>query len=298
MEQIARKLAAKITGAVRTKEPLCRHTSLKIGGPADLFVEPATREELAFTLACLRQAGVEWFLLGNGTNLLVHDAGFRGAVIRLAGDFCRYEFDGMTIHAGAAVSLAHLAREAVRRGCAGLAFAAGIPGTVGGALVTNAGAHGASLGDVVAEAQIMDESGELHTCLPESLGLAYRKSSIPPAHVVCAVTLQLTAGDREELERQCRDDYLFRRKHQPHQPNAGSIFKNPPGEVAGRLIEAAGLKGCRVGGAVISAIHANFIVNDGQATAADVMALIEKARAEVAGKFGIELELEICLLGY
>lgn len=297
MKQTAEKLAAQITGAVRTNEPLSRHTSFKIGGPADLFIEPETIAELVSVLTTLRQEGIPYFMLGNGTNLLVGDRGYRGAVIRLAGEFLCASFTGSNVQAGAGVLLARLAREACDRGLAGLEFAAGIPGTVGGALVMNAGAHGAAFGDVLADADILDGDLKLHTVPSGDLGLSYRKSQLSPDSVVCGVRLTLTAGDREKQARICREHLRFRQERQPRQPNAGSIFKNPPHDSAGRLIEAAGYKGRRAGGAMVSDLHANFIINSGDATAADVLALMDAVRTAVLQQFGINLEPEIRLLG-
>ena len=297
MKDVAEIIAEKIA-TVRLQEPLSRHTSFKIGGPADLYLEAENVEQLVFALSCLRKHKIPYYVLGSGTNILVHDDGYRGAVIRLAGQFREFNFQQRLVTAGAAVPLAVLAQRAQELGLRGLEFAAGIPGSVGGALVMNAGAHGHALGELVLEAQILDSALTLHTYQPQDLGLSYRKSNIGPPQVVCAVKLQLAAGDRDELKRQSRDALTFRRNRQPRQPNAGSIFKNPPHDAAGRLIEAAGLKGQRVGGAAISDVHANFIVNEQNATAQDVMTLITKIQQEVWCQFGIELELEIRLLGY
>lgn len=298
MERIARELDSKISGPVRTGETLSRYTSFRIGGPADLYVEPATTDELVVVLATLRQEGIPCFVLGSGTNLLVSDSGYRGAVLRLGGQFCQYAINGLVVNAGAAVNLAMLANDACRRGLAGLEFAAGIPGSVGGALVMNAGAHGGAISDCLREAVLLDRSLALHTLASDALGLSYRQSSLPSDSIVCSVSLLLQPGDPVILERMRRQHLAFRRDRQPRQPNAGSIFKNPPGDGAGRLIEAAGLKGRRVGGAMISPQHANFFVNCGEATARDVFSLIDMTREEVANRFGVMLELEIRLLGY
>jgi UDP-N-acetylmuramate dehydrogenase len=293
----AEKLAACTAGAVRLNEPMSRHTSFRIGGPADYYIEPGTSEELACVLQCLRYENIPFFILGNGTNLLVGDAGYRGAVLRLAGDFCRFDFRDDLLDAGAAVPLAKLAREACNRGFGGLEFAAGIPGTLGGALVMNAGAHGSAVGEVLESADIIGSDLNVHTLAAGELGLAYRRSSIPPESVVCRARFRLRHGDRETLARVCETNLNFRRERQPRQPNAGSVFKNPPGDAAGRLIEAAGLKGRRCGGAMISDVHANFIVNCGGASARDVLELIAAAREEVLRQSGKTLELEIRLLG-
>lgn len=298
MKDIAQRLASEIVGDVRINEPLSRYTSFKIGGPAGLFVEPQTTNDLIITLAYLQKQSIPVFILGNGTNLLVNDSGYRGAVIRLAGDFSRVEFIGNTVDAGAAVSLPKLARDVSSRGLSGLEFAAGIPASVGGALVMNAGAHGSEISDLVTDADILDANLKVHTLTRERLQLSYRKSVLPLKAVVCRVRFQLQPGETEASLAKCRDHLLFRRERQPRLPNAGSIFKNPPQDAAGRLIEAAGLKGRRAGGAMISEVHANFFVNCGNATAEDVCTLIQMARNAVATKFGIELKLEVRLLGY
>lgn len=298
MKSVAHLLADNIAGTVKTGEPMSRHTSFKIGGPADLFVEPLTTAELITVLTCLRQEGIPHFILGNGTNLLVSDSGYRGAVLRLAGEFKESSIDNLMVNAGASVTLAVLAREACERGLGGLDFACGIPGTVGGALVMNAGAHGSSFDKQLVDAVILTQNLEVHTLVPQQLGLSYRKSNLPFDSVVCSVRLKLEAGDQQELARICREHLKFRSQRQPRQSNAGSIFKNPPQDVAGRLIEAAGLKGRKVGGAMISDVHANFIVNCGGALASDVLALIEMVQSDVAKLFNVELELEMRLLGY
>ena len=298
MKDIAQRLATAIVGDVRTDEPLSRYTSFKIGGPADLFVEPQTTHDLNVALTCLRQQNVPVFILGNGTNLLVSDSGYRGAVIRLAGDFARLDFHGNQVDVGAAVSLPKLAKDACGRGLSGLEFAAGIPATVGGALVMNAGAHGSEIGNLVTEAEILDANGKVRTFTRSELSLSYRRSVLPPQAVVCRVKLALQPGETEVLLAKCQEHMLFRRKRQPRLPNAGSIFKNPPQDAAGRLIEAVGLKGRRAGGAMISDVHANFFVNCGNATAEDVCTLIKMAQVAVAKQFGIELKLEVRLLGY
>ncbi|MBS4008058.1 MAG: UDP-N-acetylmuramate dehydrogenase [Clostridium sp.] len=298
MRNTAEKIASQISGIVRSDELLSRHTSFKIGGPVDLFVEPLTMTDLIIVLSILRREEIPYYLLGSGTNLLVSDAGYRGAVVRLAGEFKQFAYENCCVEAGAAVPLARLASDAGRRGLAGLDFAAGIPGTVGGALVMNAGAHGSAIGNVLLEALILDEKLCLHSFAAKDLGLSYRKSNITSASVVCRVKLRLSQGERDLQAKICGQHLRFRREHQPLQPNAGSIFKNPPHDFAGRLIEAAGLKGRRAGGAMISDLHANFIVNCGNASAADVWFLLEMAREEVARQFGVNLELEIRLLGY
>lgn len=297
MKKIAELLAAGISGPVKCHEPLSRHTSFRIGGPADLYLQPRTTAELIFALTLLKEKGVPYFLLGSGTNILVTDSGFRGAVIRLAGDFVQFAYKGTVVKSGAAVPLARLAGDACDRDLSGLEFATGIPGSVGGALYMNAGAHGRATGDMLVDAVILDHTLSLHTFRAEELNLSYRTSGIEPGAIVCFARFSLSPGKREDIERKRREFMDFRRSRQPRQPNAGSIFKNPPQDAAGRLIEATGLKGHRSGGAKISEIHANFIVNCGNATATDVLTLIELVKETVHKKFGINLALEIQVLG-
>ncbi len=298
MEQIVKSLAAVVSGLVKTQEPMSRHTSFQIGGPADLYLQPQTTTELISALTLLKEKGIPYFLLGRGTNILVGDGGYRGAVIGLAGDFMQFSYEGTIVRSGAAVPLPRLAGNACKREMSGLEFATGIPGSVGGALFMNAGAHGRSVGDILVDAEILDCAAlSLHTFRASDLMLSYRTSGIAEGSVVCFARFALSPGKMEDIERKRREFTDFRRLRQPRQPSAGSIFKNPPQDAAGRLIEAAGLKGRRSGGAKISEIHANFIVNCGNATATDVLTLIEWAKEAVDRKFGISLALEIQVLG-
>lgn len=297
MEHVARLIKDRTGCSVKTAEPLSRHTSFGIGGPADLFVEPHTVAELITALRLLHEECIPYYFLGNGTNLLVGDKGVCGAVVRLRGEFARYHYDGETVVSGAAVPLALLAKDTCREGFINLAFASGIPGSLGGALYMNAGAHGSALGDFVLNAVILDRDLVIQKLSRQDLNLAYRKSGIPHGSVICSVRLQLEPGDRDSIGRKCREYLVYRQNRQPSQPNAGSVFKNPPQDTAGRLLDAAGLKGSRLGDAMISEVHANFIVNCGSATAADVLALIEFAQKVVYEKFGVRLEMEIQKLG-
>jgi UDP-N-acetylmuramate dehydrogenase len=296
MDYLARQLAL-LNISVRTSEPLARHTSYKVGGPAALFAEPRTIGELRTVLFLCRERNVSSFLLGGGTNLLVSDKGFAGAVIRLAGEFNSFSYNELTADCGAGVRLATLAMDAGRRGLSNLEFAVGIPGTLGGALVMNAGAHEREIGQVVLDALVLDRDLQLQTLTRGQLSFTYRQSRLPPGAVVCRARIALAHGRREEIQERCRQNLQLRRERQPREPSAGSVFKNPPGQAAGRLLEEAGLKGLRKGGAMISTVHANFIVNCGNATAADILALIEKARHVVREKYGVDLEPEIRLLG-
>jgi UDP-N-acetylmuramate dehydrogenase len=246
--------------------------------------------------------GLPWRVLGGGSNVLVSDAGVRGLVIVNRARQTVFE-DGFVVQAESGANLAALARSCVARGWAGLEWAVGVPGTVGGAVVGNAGAHGGDISGVLQSVTVLD-AGEVVQWPAERLGYAYRNSVLKRSAregavscVVLAATLALEPGDPAHLAQKA-DEFLERRKRiQPPGPSFGSMFKNPPGDYAGRLIEAAGLKGTQIGGAQVSPLHANFFVNTGGATAADVLALVQLARQRVQEQFGVELELEVELVG-
>jgi len=288
---------------VRADEPLTRHTFYRIGGPADLFVVAGSVEELVAAVTLARANGAPYFILGAGTNVLVSDRGMRGLVVESRAKKVTWtETDNraqVTVEAGAPLS--RLARQAARRGWAGLTWACGIPGTVGGGVVQNASAHGGCLADVLQSVTVLDND-DVTWCVPaENLGFDYRdsvfKKRIGPAWVILIAELRLHRGNPAELAARIADYDAWRRARQPAGASCGSVFKNPPGDYAGRLVEAAGLKGERAGGAEISPLHANVFVNKGGATAADVMVLIDRARSEVMRQFSVALELEIELVG-
>jgi UDP-N-acetylmuramate dehydrogenase len=297
-EQLVRLLAEQ----VRFTLPLAHYTSFRIGGPADAFAEPRTVEELQTLLALLHGEGVPFFLLGGGTNLLVSDKGVRGVVIKL-GDGFNYaswqeQGDGAIVNVGAAHSLGRFVREAARKGYHGVEFAEGIPGSVGGGLLMNAGAFGGELSRVVAAITGVHGQGLRSRLTGEEIGFAYRRTALPPQFVVAEVEFHLQHGDSAEITAAMERAQRKRQQAQPHgYPNAGSIFKNPPGTYAGRLIEGAGLKGRAQGKARISEQHANFIVNTGGASAADVKCLMEQAQLAVWEKNQVWLEPEIRLVG-
>lgn len=287
---------------LKVAEPLARYTSMKIGGPADYFIDVESGAALAQLLPLLKRRRTPVHFFGNGSNLLVSDRGVRGAVIRLAGEFKRVEWneegDTVRLEVGAACSVTRLVREAARRGCGGLEFAEGIPGTVGGALVMNAGAYGSEFERVVDGVEAMTEAGAAIRFTRAEMTFGYRDSHLPPQTVVTRVRMRLPREASAEVSSKVRALVTRRKSSQPSgYPNSGSMFRNPPGDFAGRLIEAAGLKGRRVGQAQISERHGNFIVNLGGASAANVRALMELARAEVKKQFGVELAAEVMLLG-
>ncbi len=287
---------------VRRDEPLARHTSFRIGGPADLFVAAATVSELQAALRAARAHGYPVFFIGGGSNLLVSDRGIRGLVLKLGKPFDFVEWgldaDGGSLRVGAAVPFKRLVAQTVAAGLAGLEFGEGIPGTIGGGILMNAGAFGGEIGRVVTVLEAVDESGERVELPREELGFAYRRLTLPRRALITAVRLRLGRGDAAVLAASVADAKARRDRHQPKgHPNAGSIFKNPPGAFAGRLLEEAGLKGARFGDAMFSERHANFIVNLGRARAADVKGLIDLATRTVRRRRAIELEPEVRLVG-
>ncbi|HXG50091.1 MAG TPA: UDP-N-acetylmuramate dehydrogenase [candidate division Zixibacteria bacterium] len=293
----------KIPGlTIRLCEPLAPFTSIKIGGPADYLIEAGTEEALARLLPLLRRHGTAVCFLGNGSNVLVSDLGVRGAVIRLSGEFRRVRWDeeGETVRAlaGAGCAVTQLVREAARRGYAGLEFAEGIPGSVGGALAMNAGAYGSEFERLVDRVEGLSAAGERVRFERGEMRFAYRESNLPPGMIVTRVVLRLAKEDPARVSSRVRELVQRRRSSQPAgHPNSGSMFRNPPGDFAGRLVEAAGLKGKRIGQSQISEKHANFIVNLGGAKAAEVRRLMELAQAEVKARFGVELQPEVRFLG-
>ncbi|MGI6285425.1 UDP-N-acetylmuramate dehydrogenase [Neomoorella humiferrea] len=293
---LAKELQRGLKEQVRINEPLARYTTWRIGGPADLFVRPARDEEFDFCLDFARQKGLPLHIMGNGSNLLVRDGGVRGLVLQ-TGAWRRVMVQDRYIKACAGAMLPPLLALAVRQGLSGLEFAAGIPATVGGALVMNAGTPEGSLGDVVREVEVITATGR--RCLKrEEITFGYRSCSLRGAGVVLTVHLALAPADPPLIKERVRANIARRRARQPLEwPNAGSVFKNPPGLYAGRLIELVGAKGWQVGDAQVSSKHANFIVNLGRATAADVLELIARVQEAVARNFGINLEMEIEVWG-
>jgi len=283
---------------LQVNQSLAEFTSFRIGGPADLFVTVESEAELMRAKAAAHRAAMPTFCLGHGTNLLVSDRGIRGFVIRLGEGFNQISIDDVKVTAGAGVDFGELVETVVERGLEGLEFGEGIPGTVGGGLVMNAGAFGGEIARVVTRVHGVTEEGVARALTPEEVNFAYRRTNLPPHFVIARVDFELHYGDREELRARVMEVRAKRASRQPREvPNAGSIFKNPPGNFAGRLLQAAGMKGYRIGGAAFSEQHANFIVNLGGARANDVHALIEMARAKVMESSGFVLEPEVRLVG-
>jgi UDP-N-acetylmuramate dehydrogenase len=279
-------------------EPLAKHTSFKIGGPADAFAKPATVAELKICLDFCVANGLPSFFLAGGTNLLVKDAGIRGLTIKLEGEFKEIAITGKKLRAGAGTNLALISTKAGLAGLSGLEFAVGIPGSLGGGLVMNAGAHGGELSQVVTKIGLL-EDGAIKEIGPSEAGFEYRNSRFKNSGVLLLwAEMDLKEGNPAEISRHMEEVLAKRKASQPiHMPNAGCVFKNPPGNSAGRLIEEAGLKGLQEGGAQISELHANFVVNLGGAKAGEVLALMQTAREAVQKKFGVTLENEVLVVG-
>ena len=298
MKALESDLRAKFGARVRASMPLAELTSFRIGGPADLFVAVENETELMHAKAAAYRAGIPCFCLGAGTNLLVSDRGMRGLVVRLGDGFAKIKIDDAKVVAGAAAPFGALVREVVDRGLEGLEFGEGIPGTVGGGLVMNAGAFGGEIAKVVTLVHGVTESGEALALSKDDVKFAYRRTELPAHFIITRVDFELARGDRAQLTARVAELHAKRASRQPRGvPNAGSIFKNPPGNFAGKLLEGAGLKGTRLGGAAFSDQHANFIVNLGGAQAAEVRALIDMARNKVKEQSGVWLEPEVRLVG-
>ncbi|NIO12112.1 MAG: UDP-N-acetylmuramate dehydrogenase [Deltaproteobacteria bacterium] len=286
----------------RVNEHLARYTSMKVGGPADFFIDVQNHGSLAPLLRTLSQNRVPFYLLGRGSNVLVSDLGVRGAVVRLGAEFRKVvwqeEKSAVRATLGAAYPMARLVRDAMIRGYAGLEFAEGIPGSVGGALVMNAGAYGSEMERVVERVDGVTYQGKPVSLPKEEMVFSYRNIRLPQEMIVTRVQILLSKGNANDVSRRVRDLVQIRKEKQPTgYPNSGSMFRNPPGDFAARLIEAAGLKGKKIGNASISERHANFIVNLGGAKAEEVRRLMEMAGATVKKKWGVELVPEVHFLG-
>ncbi len=279
-------------------EPMARRTTFRVGGPADVLFLPERADQVVRALDAAREAGVPVVIIGNGSNLLVRDKGIRGLVIALGEGFSEIRFGGNTVEAQAGASLAKLAAAAQARGLSGLEFASGIPGTLGGGCAMNAGAYGGQLSDVLIDAEVLMD-GAVKTLSRDGMQMGYRTARpLREGGIVLSARFALTPDDPEAILCRMRELNARRRDKQPlNWPSAGSTFKRPEGHFAGALIEGAGLKGRRVGGAQVSEKHAGFIVNTGGATAADILTLIGIVQAEVQASSGVWLETEVRVLG-
>jgi UDP-N-acetylmuramate dehydrogenase len=297
--ELTRRLERIAGLELRENEPLARHTSFGIGGPADLLAIPHEPRALCEAIGIAHEMETEPVFLGNGTNLIVRDGGVRGLVIRIAGEMGHVQMEGEQAIVEAGAPLAMLCCQCARKGLTGMEFAAGIPGTLGGALIMNAGANGGEISDVIEWVEVADRSGSISRMASEELSFGYRRSTLRElGHAIIRARLSFRSGDPAEIHEKLCDTLSQRCARQPvSSPSAGSIFKRPEGDYAGRLLETVGAKGMQVGRAAVSMKHANFVVNLGGATARDVMGLIEAAQNLVYEEFGIMLEPEVCVVG-
>ena len=306
MVEIAEKAFGEILRAcaddatVLANEPMAAHTTFRIGGPADWLVRPRSVEAAARIVRACRARGVALHVLGRGSNVLVSDAGVRGVVMEMGSDFASVDVDGCRITAQAGATLADVANTACDRGLAGFEFAHGIPGTVGGAAIMNAGAYGGEFKDVAVGVRCLTPEGDVVSVSAEDAAWGYRSSLLADrGYIVVEATIELSPGDPESI-RATMDDLMRRRiEKQPLElPSAGSTFKRPEGHFAGQLIDEARLRGYRVGGAQVSEKHAGFVVNAGGATAADVRQVIADVQARVRETAGVDLEPEVRMWGF
>ena len=299
-EQLAARFVSLLAeDRVRTDEPMREHTTFRIGGPADFFLLPETEEEVLAVLDFCKEKGLPRTVIGNGSNLLVSDAGYRGAVIAIDRNMSEIRVEGNRVIAQAGALLAQLATAAREAGLTGLEFAGGIPGSVGGAVAMNAGAYGGEICDTLERIRAIDAEGTLRDVPAKELALSYRTSRVKEeGWIVLEATFALEEGDREEIAARMEELKAARAEKQPlNLPSAGSTFKRPPGNFAGKLIMEAGLAGFAVGGAAVSEKHCGFVVNQGGATADDVYRLIREVTARVRAASGITLEPEVRFLG-
>jgi UDP-N-acetylmuramate dehydrogenase len=300
IDALLRELNEYQVGTVKKDEELARHTTMKIGGPADLFIEPTSIEGLKKTMQLVQKYRVNWRAIGRGSNLLVSDQGIEGVVIKLGNNLKDMKLDGTQLTVGAGYSIVALAVLISKKGLSGLEFASGIPGSVGGAVYMNAGAHGSDISKILTDAHILFEDGSLQWLTNDEMEFSYRTSVLQrkrPGMVVEA-RFQLTEGDKEQIVAVMQKNKDYRKVTQPYDsPCAGSIFRNPLPHFAGKLVEEAGLKGFQIGGAQISEMHGNFIVNAGNAKASDVLQLIEYVKKTIMEKYNIQMETEVEIIG-
>lgn len=285
---------------MRQNELMSRHTTLRIGGPADLLLYPRNLDELQWIMRVINEYGLPWRVIGRGSNLLVHDGGIRGVIIKLDEGFSDFSVDGKRVEVGGGHSTILLATLMTKNGLTGLEFAGGIPGNIGGAVYMNAGAHGAEISDVLVSADVLLNTGEIITLSKEDLHFRYRTSTLQNevSGIVVKAMFELSTGPKKDIMTTLSRFKNHRKNTQPLQfPCAGSVFRNPPEDYAGRLIQEAGLKGYRVGDAEISTMHGNFIINRGAATAKDVLTLIDHIIKTIDSKFNAKLKPEVLVVG-
>jgi UDP-N-acetylmuramate dehydrogenase len=300
MDELLKELQNLNIGKVKVDELLSLHTTIKIGGPADLFVEPSSAKNLEKLMEFIRKHHLNWRPIGRGSNLLVSDKGIEGVVIKLGSGLDHLEVNGTEVMVEGGHSLISLATLISKKGLSGFEFAGGIPGSVGGAVYMNAGAHGSDISKILTKALVLFEDGELEWLTNDEMEFSYRSSVLQkkrPGLVVEAV-FQLESGDRAAIVADMQKNKDYRKDTQPWNfPCAGSIFRNPLPNYAGKLIEVSGLRGYSIGGAKISEMHGNFIVNTGEAKAADVLALIQHVKDTIFNLYEVRMETEVEIIG-
>lgn len=287
-------------GKVKENEPLANHTTIKIGGPAEIFIEPSSIENLQKTMEAILNNNVKWRAIGRGSNLLVSDKGIEGAVIKLGSGLDHIKIEDTKVKAGGGVSLISLAAMISKKGISGFEFAGGIPGSVGGAVYMNAGAHGRDISKILSSAHILFSDGTMEWLSNEEMEFSYRTSVLQKKRpgIVTEAVFELEEGEKDLIAAEMQKNKDYRRNTQPwNYPCAGSIFRNPLPNYAGRLIETAGLKGYSIGGAKISEMHGNFIVNNGNATAEDVLTLIQYIKDKIFDLYEVKMETEVEIIG-
>ncbi len=284
-------------GYIGISEPLARFTTFRIGGPADFYFEPEDKEDLLNLIKYLKEINYPFIIIGNGSNVLISDEGFRGVAINLESGFNQINVNGNRVYAESGIRLSKFVDTCIEHSLVGVENLAGIPGTLGGAILMNAGAYGGEISDYILTVEVLHDN-DYKFLQKEDCGFAYRKSNLE-GKIIISAEFELPTGDKEKAKERRKELLLRRNETQPVEfPNAGSIFKNPSGDYAGRLIEEAGLKGLVIGGAKVSEKHANFIINFNNASAKDVIALMKIIQEKVLEKFGVLLEPEIKLIGF
>lgn len=299
MNQIILKELQNISKNVKINEPMLNHTSFKVGGFADLFITPKSIDELVKVYKFLKRENIHIFIMGKGTNILVSDNGIRGAVIKISDNLSNFCVKENVIEAEAGIELSILSKAASEKSLSGLEFSCGIPGTLGGAVIMNAGAYGGEIKDILINTTYMNENGEIEEILLEGHKFKYRSSTLQDKKgIVLKSKLKLFKEDKEKIEKTMEELTYLRRMKQPlDRPSAGSVFKRPEGYYAGKLIEDSNLKGFQIGDAQVSTLHCGFIINRGKASSNDIINLINHIKGTVHNKFGVNLETEVKIVG-
>jgi len=295
MKTIIEELQANHVGKVKENELLANHTTIKVGGPADIFIEPDSIDKLISVMKVIKKHNLPWRVIGRGSNLLVSDEGIEGAVIKLGKGLDHLEISGTEVRVGAGYSFIVLANTLGRKGLSGLEFAGGIPGSVGGAVYMNAGAHGSDISHILKKARVLFSDGSIEWLSNEEMEYSYRTSVLQNKRpgIVLEAVFELKEGDKALISAEMKKHRSYRRDTQPVKPCCGSVFRNPLPDHAGKLIQEANLKGFSIGGAQISELHGNFIVNNGSAKAEDVLNLISHMKETVLERNGIEMHTEV-----